>query len=394
MIRVLLVAGEFPNLADAGGIGTYTAATAEALASVGCHVEVLVCARGLHSSTIERHCYRIHSRPLLRWALPLAPALPRTTIRLLAATSVRYWLRRLGSAFDVIEYPEWRADGAFLPPSNASRVVHLHTGIAVAADFDRVANPIDRYLAGVLERRGIRNADRVVAASQLIVDATREKVKALPGATVVPLGIDFRKVEASGPAAPGADLPIVLVVGRIVQRKGHLQAIEAMRILRTRGIRGALVFAGGPPRDRRGRRLLQDISRAAERAEVPLIVLGPVRPAELVRWYQKARVVLVPSAFESYSMVVIEAAAHSRPVVTTSRVGSSEHLTCITVTGPSPPELADGLAPYLSDVATARRAGELARAEVSRALDSRLLALRRIEAYRSTAADRARSSST
>lgn len=391
-MRVLLVTSEMPGFANEGGIGTYTDASAKALTQVGCQVDVLLCARGVPKQTLNRCGYRLHCRPLLRWAWPLAPLGPRTALRLLAASSVRYWVRRLPESYDVIEFPEWRADGAFLSSRSEARVVHLHTGIAVAARFERSANPLDRRLASALEARAVRNAHRVVAASNLIVDATREELTRLPHVSVVPLAVDIEVERPQVQSSQDLDPPVVLVVGRLVRRKNHLLAIDTMRLLQERGLRGQLVFAGGPTRDRRGRQYLRQLEASASAANVPLTLLGHIGNSEVHQWYSASRVVLVPSVFESFSMVAVEAAAHGRPVVTTTGVGAVEHLRAgIRSVPPTAHCLADAVAPYLDDAGLAELEGRRGFDSVQSVLRPDLIARRRVDAYRLALAARTKS---
>jgi glycosyltransferase involved in cell wall biosynthesis len=87
---------------------------------------------------------------------------------------------------------------------------------------------------------------------------------------------------------------------------------------------------------------------------------------DLGRSYGTARVVAVPSRFESFSLVALEAMAAGRPVVCTNRVGASE---VIAGTGAGTifhvgdaDGLASALRPYLLGTEHATEAGAVGRA--------------------------------
>ena len=62
----------------------------------------------------------------------------------------------------------------------------------------------------------------------------------------------------------------------------------------------------------------QALLEQATKAEVSLHLPGAVAPSELAMWYQRARIVAVPSRREGFGLVAAEAAAAGRAVVGTS----------------------------------------------------------------------------
>jgi glycosyltransferase involved in cell wall biosynthesis len=104
------------------------------------------------------------------------------------------------------------------------------------------------------------------------------------------------------------DRPLVLVVaGRDEPRKGLGFARDAIRRLREVLPPAMLVLVGG----------IEPSSEAAR----DVILAGRLSDAELARAYAAADVVFVPSRFEAFSRVVIEAWQQSRPVVVSDGVG-------------------------------------------------------------------------
>ena len=94
------------------------------------------------------------------------------------------------------------------------------------------------------ERALGRAVDRVIAQCR---DEVAELVRlGVPRRriSVVPSGVDLDRFTPVGPAAPhDAERPRILTVGRLVERKGFAELIEAMRLVP----KAECVVVGGPP---------------------------------------------------------------------------------------------------------------------------------------------------
>jgi glycosyltransferase involved in cell wall biosynthesis len=107
------------------------------------------------------------------------------------------------------------------------------------------------------------------------------------------------------------------------------------------------------------------VAELAERKGVPVRFVDQVPHTDMRRLYAEARVVAVPSHFESFSIAALEAMATGRPIVYTSRVGAAEILRGTDAGAEVPPgdpeAMARALRPYLLDPAHAAEAGRVAR---------------------------------
>ncbi|MBO3742432.1 glycosyltransferase [Actinoplanes sp. NEAU-H7] len=165
------------------------------------------------------------------------------------------------------------------------------------------------------ERALGRAVDRVVAQTQ---DEVGELVRiGVPRArlTVIPAGVDSERFTPDGPAAPrDPERPRILSVGKLVERKGFGDVIQAMRY-----VPGAeVVVVGGPPPEQLpadpGAGLLRSMAeqfRVADRFRL----VGAVPQRELPSWYRSADV-LVAAAGDERS--ALEAMACGLPVVGTA----------------------------------------------------------------------------
>ena len=159
--------------------------------------------------------------------------------------------------------------------------------------------------------------EQIIRACDLVVSPTRQEANAImtlyPGARVwaVPHGVDTSQFK---PSPNGHNN--ILFVGRIDPIKGMHLLIEAMRIMEQDV---TLTVVGGGVKDT-GR--ADDIRTYA--AGVPVDFVGPVRHERLKEYYKNSALLVVPSYYESFGLVGLEAMASARPVVGFSHTGLQE----------------------------------------------------------------------
>ncbi|MFW6150461.1 MAG: glycosyltransferase [Chloroflexota bacterium] len=179
------------------------------------------------------------------------------------------------------------------------------------------------------ERMLTQDCDRIVCAT----DKEKEDLQAYYGAAgerigVVSCGVDVERFTPLDRAAARRhlgldDRPVVLYVGRIESLKGLDRLIRATAQLD--GHRPARVLVVGG--DERDRDELQRLARLACELGVEHLVTfeGAVEHSALPLYYNAADVCAIPSYYESFCMVALEALACGTPVVG-SRVGCIETL--------------------------------------------------------------------
>ena len=149
-----------------------------------------------------------------------------------------------------------------------------------------------------------------VAVSQPVAETVPGPVVRIPNT--------FRPVyDQPGAGDEGRDG--LLFVGRLVSVKGADLAIEALRRLRERGVETTLTICGdGPERDA----LEQQVREAG--LEDAVTFEGWTEPDELAAHYRRARLLLVPSRYEPFGIVALEAIAGGCPVVAAETGGLPE----------------------------------------------------------------------
>ncbi len=384
-MRILLVTGEYPPDTP-GGIGSYVACAAPALAAHGAEVHVLVCAgREPVSDTVDNGAF-IHRRPLLRSATIALRG--RVGGRLSLAASLAHHARGLGR-FDVIEAPDWQAMGlAFTIRNRTPTVVCLHTPDVVIRAHQQPASD-------TVDQRGLRAVDRLDAfaarRAAAVTGYSNLMVQTLLGIgwlrrqdTVVQRApIDLHRWIEASPVHNTE--PVILGLGRLEHRKGFDVLVRAAGLLRgdVPDIRVVLAGADGYRPD--GTTWSTYLRGLADAVGVDLELTGSIPRPDLLQRLSSSRVVAVPSRFDNFAMAALEGLAAARPLVCTNQVGVAEladgssAITAVAVD--DPPALAAALLPHLRDAQWATRAGEMGQALVTSACNADRFAEGRLAIY-------------
>jgi glycosyltransferase involved in cell wall biosynthesis len=296
--------------------------------------------------------------------------------------------------FDVVHAHFWMSGLASVEAAKESGVPVLQTFHALGVvkkrhQGVRDTSPPTRI---PLERRLCRSVDRVIATCS---DEVAELgAMGLPRwrASVIPCGVDtdaFRPVRV-----PKSDRQRLLVIGRLVERKGVGNVIEALAQLP--GVE--LMIAGGP-----GAEFLEtdpDVARLQGLAEGFGVAdrvrfLGSVSRSDVPVVMASADIVVAVPWYEPFGIVPVEAMACGRPVVG-SAVGGLLDTVLPGVTGELvPPRRPDLLAPVLRDLLQdpARRQayGRAGRARAVQTYQWREIAAATEDVYASVASLRLRS---
>jgi len=372
------VSREIPPFTGGGGIGSYVASAGPGLVAAGHQVHVLSCAPGQASSDVDVDGMAVHRRPVgVIHGLRRIAGKPGG-LRLEAAASVYRELDRLGT-FDVAEVPDWLGEGLLVSWRGAVPTVsQLHTPHRLTQEYlGRSWDRADR-VADWVERSAVRRSTLTVSPSKLIVEELRTRGWLDDREVeIIRYAVDWQRWGAVDPVERTE--PVVAVLGRVEPRKGQAELVEAVARAAVPGARLLLLGQVADPAYAEAVR-----SRAAQLG-VDVTWAGQVPRAELPERLGGVRVVAVPSTFESFSMVTLEAMAAARPVVLSTAVGAGELLTGTSAGCVVPLTDIDGwagvLSTYLTDPAEAASAGEHGKRLVREHCDPLTVAAKRVRAY-------------
>ncbi len=314
-----------PGGRDAGGMNVYVRELAGRLATLGRPVDVFT----RRTSPDEPMSREIGdgARLISIAAGPPVPLPKDDLFDVLPEFSrhVRRYAEALDVTYSVVHSHYWLSGWAGRRLAGEWRVPHVTTFHTLGEVKNRVRfaeRESERRIA--IERLVARTADRVVCVSPeekvLLsryygVDARR--------ITVIPPGVDLERFAPSDRAACKSALglgapAVILYVGRIEPLKGIEILLRACGQLPS-DLDYRLVIVGG---DEHSEARVAGLRHEAQALGIGERVLfaGSVPHDRLSLYYGAADVCVVPSYFESFGMVALEAMACGRPVVA-SRVG-------------------------------------------------------------------------
>jgi glycosyltransferase involved in cell wall biosynthesis len=203
--------------------------------------------------------------------------------------------------------------------------VHTHHSLGAVKYAANGAPRLGRQRLDVEDEIG-RQAARVIATSPQEVESLARLYPSRARTAIVPCGVSslFRpRDQAACRIALGLPLegPIVAYVGRFDPAKGIDTLVEAVRQLPDRH-QPTVLFAGGydpAARDSREFKRIQELVQSAGLRD-QAVFLGRLEHERLALAYGAADLVVVPSHYESFGLVAVEAMGCGRPVIA-SEVG-------------------------------------------------------------------------
>jgi len=192
----------------------------------------------------------------------------------------------------------------------------------------------------------LKNAASIAVPSQALADEVIELGVAPERITVIPSGVDHEtfwprdRIACRQELGIAPERPLVVYVGRATEYKGARDLIDAMALVREGGMDASLALVGPLG-------LAQPVLPGAD-----LMLPGEMDPERVALWMGAADVIAVPSHYEGFGLVALEAMASGRPVVVTQIGGLAQIVppgAGAHVPPRSPAALADAIAALLCD---------------------------------------------
>lgn len=393
-MRVLMVSWEYPPVV-LGGLGRHVHALAVALAGQG-H-DVVVLARHPAGSDAETHptsdtvvdgvrvlhvaedpAHLEFARDMVAWTLAMGHAMLRA-----ALTRLDPWRPEVVHAHDwLVAHPAIALADVLGVPLVAT--IHAteagrHAGW-LSSPISRQVHSTEWWLA--------QRADTVITCSA----AMRAEVAELFDLDPDPIAVLHNGIEPRGWRVPRRRVaaarerwspdgaPILLYFGRLEYEKGCQDLVAALpRIRRAHPGTRLLVAGAGTAAD-----LLVDAVRT-HRVRRSVEFLGHLPDSELAALLCAADAVVLPSRYEPFGIVALEAAAAGAPLVASSAGGLGDivvdGVSGVSFTPGDVPGLARAVGTVLADPAAARRRARTARARLGLEFDWEHIAAATAEVY-------------
>lgn len=357
------ILGPTPHGTTRGGVAVHTERLSHALARAGITAQVYSDSRvwegsraqvvGVHGCSGTRRAALIAAHPLA-WThiLRRVSADPRVAALGMdpRSAAVRAWLIAEAARHEAprvvhIQQADFRplyAQWADLPKRQLITVHGL--GALETGEYPALAEIIPENL---------RRAAAIAVPSQALADEVAALDVPSGRITVIPSGVDHEMFWPRDRAACRRDLgidpdrPLMVYAGRITEYKGAGDLLAASDLLRDQGLDAMLALVGplGMPH--------------APQAHAGLLLPGEVEPDQVALWMGAADIVVVPSHYEGFGLVALEAMACGRPVVATQVGGLAQIVppeAGAHVAPQDPEALAGALAALLCDGARRARA--------------------------------------
>jgi len=178
-----------------------------------------------------------------------------------------------------------------------------------------------------IERRYLQSVSGIIANSQTTLVQTRELLndRLPPHCLAVPAGDNFPEVSididviSQRALAPG---PLqILVVGNVIRRKGLHVLIQALRQLPTEDFQ--VTVAGRLDMEPDYVKQIQTLIESSH-LQKRVCLKGPVQGQALAELYRQHHLMVLPSAYESYGIVYVEAQQFGLPVIGTTAGAAKE----------------------------------------------------------------------
>jgi D-inositol-3-phosphate glycosyltransferase len=315
---------------ETGGMNVYVREVGRELARMGVAVDVFTRSQ---NPTIPRVVDLAPGARVIHLAAGAEAPMPREQVWNHLdefADRIEAWRLTEGIDYDVVHAHYWLSGVAGLDLAARWGVPVLqmfHTLARLKNDVAREAAEREPPLRVAEETRVIADVDRIVAASEVeraqLVHHYRARFERI---SVIPCGVDtdlFRPGDAGAARATLGldDRPTLLYVGRIAPIKGLSTLLDAVGRLVARGRRVRLLVVGGDSDEAVDGHQMHVRGLTCRLGLCDHVVfLGPQPQPALRDYYVASDLTIMPSFYESFGMVALEAMACGSPVVA-SRVG-------------------------------------------------------------------------
>jgi glycosyltransferase involved in cell wall biosynthesis len=320
-VRVLHLTTEFPPVIY-GGLGTATGGLVKALAKSGIETAVFLfgpnsgCSYGQFrplASNVAAKRRRSHGSTIFEVSWFLDPA---TIVAI--ATSWRPDLLHLHSFWI------WPIAENLRRSLGVPLVYTVHS--LDRAEYEIGAGPSQCMNQWGIQQAVVHGADRIISLSgserDLLIDYCPEVSERI---RIVGNGIE--DVSLRGRARrDDREMPVVLFSGRFVDRKGIWELMKAIEIVLAVAPNVRFVLAGGH-RDCPGSQMEGWLlSKSLEPHRSKVRFTGWLTPEQMNEWYRAADILVVPSWYEPFGMVVLEGMINGLAVAASAVGGPAEIL--------------------------------------------------------------------
>lgn len=311
---------------EAGGQNVYVRYVGEALAQLGWQVDMFTRKASAEQETIVEHCPNCRT---IRLTAGPEEFVSRDNIFGYAPEFVEQFLgfqQQSGVKYDLVHTNYWISSwvGMQLKKIQGSKQVHTYHSLGAVKYKSVQTIPLIAKTRLEVEKAVLETAERIIATSPQEKQHMRSLVSAKGNIDIIPCGTDIHKYGSSSREQARAELGIdpetkvVFYIGRFDERKGIETLVRAVGQSKLRGNTKLKLIIGGGSRpghsDGMERSRIESIVDELEMSDFTIFP-GRLGDDILPVYYSAADVCVVPSHYEPFGLVAIEAMASGTPVV-------------------------------------------------------------------------------
>ncbi len=328
---------------EAGGQNVYVREVGFALARLGWQVDMFTRHISLDDPAIVQHSPNCRT---IRLTAGPPKFIHRDEVFVYLPEFVQQFLafqQREGFKYAVVHTNYWLSSWVGMELRKHQSLIQLHTYHSLGAVKYRTTNnlPAIASMRLATEKACLETADRIVATSPQEAEDMRRLVSKKGAIEVIPCGTDIERFggiersEARQQLGIAPDAKVVFYVGRFDPRKGIETLVRAVAKSSLRGQANLQLIIGGGSRpgqsDGIERDRIEGIVNQLGLSEITTFP-GQLGNTNLHLYYAAADVCVIPSHYEPFGLVTLEAMASEIPVVA-SKVGGLQFTVVPEVTG-------------------------------------------------------------
>ncbi|HEY9851131.1 MAG TPA: glycosyltransferase family 1 protein [Leptolyngbyaceae cyanobacterium] len=311
---------------EAGGQNVYVRKVGEALAKLGWRVDMFTRKASSEVPTIVEHSSNCRT---IRLKAGPAQFVPRDRLFEYLPeflTKFQNFEKQSNISYPLVHTNYWLSSWVGMQLKKTQGVKQIHTYHSLGAvKYKSISTiPLIATTRLGIEKNVLETADRIVATSPQEKEHMRSLVSSKGKIDIIPCGTDvsrfgsISKEEARQKLGIDSDTKVVLYVGRFDRRKGIETLVRAVGRSQLRGKEKLKLIIGGGSRPGQSDGIERDrIEGIVEELGLKEITSFPGRLDEVTLpiYYAAADVSVVPSHYEPFGLVTIEAMACGTPVV-------------------------------------------------------------------------------
>lgn len=320
-MNICFLSQEYPPETHVGGIGTYTYNMASALSRLGHTIHVITSTKNSNKT--------VHDNGVWVHRIKKCEPIPLELARLIYSYLVSKKISKIDCHFDIVHSSEY-ANEAFWFSLNKKYplVTRLATPFFLADELNGKMFFGPRYFFNLMEKKQTLNSDGIFSSTNALAKKVTEKWNIDPSLVeVIPNSIDLSRVRQLGKNMPSPsilkDKDFLVYFGRLEKRKGVSVLARSLPEVFKHFPSLYMVFVGSDAKYQ-GISMSQHIKEKAGKYSDRLFFYGNQPQEKLFPIVNSAKIVILPSLWEAFGFVCVEAMALGRPVIASSGSGFEE----------------------------------------------------------------------